>query len=1040
MTFVIVCIGMIVTLGLVALVANYFDKGEDTIVEGHDCSTCTEAEHGDCKIHCLMEEAKKKKKKKDRQMATLLIVLFSLVLSGCSTKKNTASTRWWHSFNARYNTYFNGNQAFIDGNLEKEKGNKDNYTEIIPLYMVGNKQSREIGKGQYDRAIEKSEKAIRRHSIKAKPEWNSSKRKTAKDREWLGRREYNPFLWRAWMLLGKSQFQKGAFDEAAATFTYMSRLYHTQPMQSGLAKAWLAKSYTELGWMYDAEDVIRNMSRDSMDFRAVKDWDYTYANYYIHSGDYQKAIPYLRKAISHERRKVQRAREWFLMGQIQNQLGNKDEAYKAYRKVVACNPPYELEFNARIAQTEVMADRNGKQMISKLKRMAVNDNNAEYLDQVYYAIGNIYMLQKDTAQAIAAYEKGNQKSVRNGIEKGVLLLTLGNIYWQMEKFNDAQRCYGEAIGLLDKDRKDYDELAYRSKVLDELVPFTDAIHLQDSLLELSTMPEEERLKAIDRVIDALKKKEKEERDARLLAEAEQMEQEQQRTGNQLSPGNQAAPTITQRGNGEWYFYNPMAVNQGKIAFQRQWGKRENKDNWQRINQTVVAMSEQQEEETPEGTENQEANDSIDIATPKENTPQDSLSADPHEREYYLAQIPFTDEQKAVCHDIIKDGLFHAGVIFKDKLDNLTLSEKHLVRLTDNYTDYEYLDEALYHLYLLYARQDRMDKANACLNRMKRDFPESEWTTLLADPFYKENARFGEHIEDSLYAAAYEAFKTDRYDIVKGNARVSADRFPLGENRAKFLFIEGLSMLNEGDGDGCIERLKTVVEKYPNSEVSELAGMIVKGVQDGRRLHGGKFDIGDIWSRRDITLGSDSTAVIELSAERNENFMFILAYEPDSINENQLLFEMARYNFTNFLVRNFDIVLDEDNGLHRMRISGFLNYDEALQYARQLFADKAMAAFLKPCHHLIISENNLALIGTRFSYDEYMQFYEDTFIPMKISQEKLLTEPEHIDLPDVEDIGTEEEQQSEEEEDDDELLPNQSRQPAVQDFDFGDDFW
>ena len=1039
MTFVIVCIGMIVALGLVALVANYFDKGEDTIVEGHDCSTCTEAEHGDCKIHCLMEEAKKKKKK-DRQMATLLIVLFSLVLSGCSTKKNTASTRWWHSFNARYNTYFNGNQAFIDGNLEKEKGNKDNYTEIIPLYMVGNKQSREIGKGQYDRAIEKSEKAIRRHSIKAKPEWNSSKRKTAKDREWLGRREYNPFLWRAWMLLGKSQFQKGAFDEAAATFTYMSRLYHTQPMQSGLAKAWLAKSYTELGWMYDAEDVIRNMSRDSMDFRAVKDWDYTYANYYIHSGDYQKAIPYLRKAISHERRKVQRAREWFLMGQIQNQLGNKDEAYKAYRKVVACNPPYELEFNARIAQTEVMADRNGKQMISKLKRMAVNDNNAEYLDQVYYAIGNIYMLQKDTAQAIAAYEKGNQKSVRNGIEKGVLLLTLGNIYWQMEKFNDAQRCYGEAIGLLDKDRKDYDELAYRSKVLDELVPFTDAIHLQDSLLELSTMPEEERLKAIDRVIDALKKKEKEERDARLLAEAEQTEQEQQRTGNQLSPGNQAAPTITQRGNGEWYFYNPMAVNQGKIAFQRQWGKRENKDNWQRINQTVVAMSEQQEEETPEGTENQEANDSIDIATPKEDTPQDSLSADPHEREYYLAQIPFTDEQKAVCHDIIKDGLFHAGVIFKDKLDNLTLSEKHLVRLTDNYTDYEYLDEALYHLYLLYARQDRMDKANACLNRMKRDFPESEWTTLLADPFYKENARFGEHIEDSLYAAAYEAFKTDRYDIVKGNARVSADRFPLGENRAKFLFIEGLSMLNEGDGDGCIERLKTVVEKYPNSEVSELAGMIVKGVQDGRRLHGGKFDIGDIWSRRDITLGSDSTAVIELSAERNENFMFILAYEPDSINENQLLFEMARYNFTNFLVRNFDIVLDEDNGLHRMRISGFLNYDEALQYARQLFADKAMATFLKPCHHLIISENNLALIGTRFSYDEYMQFYEDTFIPMKISQEKLLTEPEHIDLPDVEDIGTEEEQQSEEEEDDDELLPNQSRQPAVQDFDFGDDFW
>lgn len=967
---------------------------------------------------------------------------FIALFSACSTKKNTTSTRWWHSFNARYNTYFNGSQAFIEGNIEKEKGNKDNYTEMIPLYMVGNKQSRDIGKGLYDRAIEKSEKAIRRHSIKAKPEWNSSKRKTAKDREWLGRREYNPFLWKAWLLLGKAQFQKGAFDEAAATFSYMSRLYHTQPMQSGLAKAWLAKCYTELGWMYDAEDVIRNMSRDSMDFRAVKDWDYTYANYYIRQGDYQKAVPYLRKAISHERRKVQRAREWFLMGQIQNLLGNKDDAYKAFKKVVACNPPYELEFNARISQTEVMASSNGRQMINKLRRMAANDNNAEYLDQVYYAIGNIYMLQKDTAQAIAAYEKGNLKSVRNGIEKGVLLLTLGNIYWQKELFNDAQRCYGEAIGLLDKERPDYEELAARSKVLDELVPFTDAIHLQDSLLELSTMSEEDRLKAIDLVIDALKKKEKEERDAQLIAEAEQMQQQQGADNQQSASNQQPATPIVQQGNGQWYFYNPIAVNQGKAAFQRQWGKRENKDNWQRINQTVVSMNNQQNEDNadnPESTDNLEISDSIDSQKDiTKETKQDSVSNDPHQRDYYLAQIPFSEDQKAACHEIIKDGLFHAGIIFKDKLDNLKLSEKHLIRLTDNYTDYEHMDEALYHLYLLYARQNRMTMANNCLDRMQKGYPESEWTILLSDPYYKENAKFGEHIEDSLYAATYEAFKTDRYDVVKGNTRISADRFPLGENRAKFLFIEGLSLLNEGDGDHCIERLKTVVEKYPDSEVSELAGMIIKGVQEGRRLHGGKFDIGDIWSRRDITLASDSTNNVMLSAERNENFMFILAYEPDSINENQLLFEMARYNFTNFLVRNFDIVLDEDNGLHRMRISGFLNYDEALQYARQLYADKAMAERLKPCHNLIISENNLALIGSRFSYEDYQQFYEDTFIPMKVSQEKLLIEPEHIDQLDVEDMGSEEGLSVGE--DEEELFPEQTRQPAVQDIDFGDDFW
>ena len=996
---------------------------------------------------------------------TSLISLI-LLLSSCNMKKNTATNRLYHSLTARYNIYYNGSQAFIDGNLEKEKGNKDNFTEMLPLYMVGNKQSREIGKGQYDRAIEKSEKAIRLHSIKSKPEWKSNKRKSARDREWLGRKEYNPFIWRAWMMLGKAQFQKGAFDEAAATFSYMMRLYQTQPVQSGLAKAWLAKCYTELDWLYDAEDVIRNMSRDSMDFRTVKDWDYTYADYYIHVGDYEKAVPYLKKVIKHERRSVQRAREWFLMGQIQNRLGHRDEAYKAFRKVVGCHPPYEMEFNARIAQTEVMASSDGRKMISRLKRMAISDNNQEYLDQVYYALGNIYMIQRDTLQAISAYEKGNKKSVRNGVEKGVLLLTLGNLYWEMEKFSDAHRCYGEAIGLLDRDRSDYEELSYRSKVLDELVPHTEAIHLQDSLLALSEMPEAERLEAIDRVIEALKQKEKEEREAQLDAEAEELQsQMQQQQGDVDAPTlthTPTAPTLpTSQGNGQWYFYNPIAVSQGKNTFQQQWGRRENKDNWQRINVTVVRTQEPEESEDAEDQDSQESTDSLafgglpeaptqtgdSIATEESPAVEDSTASDPHERAYYLAQIPFTEDQKAASHAIIQDGLFHAGIIFKDKLDNLALGERHLRRLTDNYENYEHLDEAWYHLFLLYSRRGDTTMADFCLSQLKDKYAESEWTVLLTDPYYVENARFGEHIEDSLYAATYDGFKNDRYEMVKANAKVSETRFPQGENRDKFLFIEGLSLLNEGDGDGCITRLKEVVERFPDSEVSEMAGMIIKGVNEGRRLHGGKFDIGDVWSRRDITLTADSTRQDTLDARTDQSFLFILAYQPDSVdvNENQLLYNMARYNFTNFLVRNFDIQIDENHGLRRMLIRGFLSYDEALQYARQLYADETMSQQVKDCRSLIISESNLPLLGTTYSYEDYLKFYEDTFIPLKISEEQLLTIPEGFVMPDPEDVGgppTDEETptQTEEEEEEDELFQTPKPQPKVQDFDFGDDFW
>ena len=316
----------------------------------------------------------------------IALAVMAASLSGCSTQKNTAQSRWWHAFNARYNTYYNGTVAYIDGALEKEEGNRDNFTEQIPLYTVGNKNSRDLGKANFDRAIEKCEKAIHQHSIKRRPEWQPGKRKTAKDIEWLSRREYNPFLWKAWMLMGRSQFQKGDFEGAAATFAYMSRLYSTQPAIYGKARAWLAKCYIEQGWTYDAEDVIRNIQRDSIHWRAQKEWDYAFADYYIHTGDARKAIPYLRKVISHEMRHKQKARQWYLMGQLQASISNRQEAYQAFRHVIRLNPPYELEFNARIAITEVLASGNSRKMISRLKRMAASDKNKDYQDQVYLSM------------------------------------------------------------------------------------------------------------------------------------------------------------------------------------------------------------------------------------------------------------------------------------------------------------------------------------------------------------------------------------------------------------------------------------------------------------------------------------------------------------------------------------------------------------------------------------------------------------------------------------------------------------------------------
>ena len=941
----------------------------------------------------------------------------ALILTGCSTQKNTAQSRWWHAFNAKYNTYYNGTLAYIDGSLEKETGNKDNYTEQIPLYTVSNKNSREIGKANFDRAIEKCEKAIHQHSIKRRPEWTKNRRKTAKDIEWLSRREYNPFLWKAWMLMGRSQFHQGDFESAAATFSYMSRLYATQPAIYGKARAWLAKCYIEQNWNYDAEDVIRNILRDSIHWRAQKEWDYTFADYYIHTGNAEQAIPYLRKVISHEMRRKQKAREWYLMGQLQASIGNKKEAYKAFRHVIRQNPPYELAFNARIAMTEVMAKDNAGKMISRLKRMAASDNNKEYQDQIYYAIGNIHLSRKDTLQAITAYEKGNQKSTRNGIEKGVLLLHLGDLYWTKEKFSDARRCYGEAIGLLDKDRKDYQQLANRSKVLDELVPYTDAVQLQDSLQQLARMSEKERNAAIDRVIDALKKKEKEERNRKAEEEAESTLR--QDGGNLANNNNFASSNSPQKNNensantpanGQWYFYSPLTVSQGKAQFQKLWGKRDNVDNWQRINKTVVANAAGAEEITDE------QRDSLAQAAEQEELlkqTSDSAVNDPHRREYYLAQIPFTPEQLAESNKLLEDGLYHAGVIFKDKLNNLPLSRKSLLRLVNNHPDYAHLDDAYYHLYLLYSRERKPEMAQTYLQKLKAEYPENQWTTLLSDPYYAENAKRGVQIEDSLYTLTYQAFRDGEYDKVERNAQISRNRFPDGANRDKFLFIGGLSKLNDGDIKSCLADLKEVVSKYPDSRLSEMAGMIINGVDAGRRLYGGKFDLNDVWTRRSIELNDrDSTRQKGYSPERNASFVFLLAYDPDKTNENQLLFEMAKYNFTSYMARYFDINIEDLEGLHRMQISGFNSYDEARQYANAVYQQPAIKRLLGNVRAYVISEPNLKLLGTSHTYEEYEKFYSKHFAPLPVSKLPLLLEPAET-APAAEEEPSSEEATSEE---------------------------
>ncbi len=913
----------------------------------------------------------------------LTCALICAVCVSCgSTKDNTAQSRFYQSFVTRFNVYHNGNQAYKDGVQAQEKGHKDNYMELIPLYVISSPTTRKMGSSNFDKAIEKAQKASKLHSIKAKP-----KRKTGtfseKDKQWYAKKEYNPFMHNVWLLMAKAQFQKGEFLEAATTFAYTARLFSDNPRVVAECRMRMAQCYAELDWNYEADNLFNQTKRDSIPYQLADEYEALYASYLLQHERFEEALPHLQKAVKRRgRTQKQKAREYYLLGQVYAMQGQDTQAYRAFQKVIAQNPPYEMEFNAHIRQTEVVPASKAPGMIKTLTRMAKNPNNKEYLDQVYYAIGNIWLAQQDTLKAIEYYEKGAEESTRNGVEKGILLLHLGNIYWDRAKYSDAQRCYGEAVGLIDKDSKDYPQLNKRSSILDELVEHTEAIELQDSLQHLATLPEEELYAVIDKIIEDVKKKEEEEK-KKAEEEARMARREEALSNARANQPTMNTPQMT-GGDNSWYFYNTQLVAQGKKDFQQKWGRRKLEDNWRRSNKSVLAETTFEEynydDETNEMPADSLASDSTGMALA------DSVVTDIHDRMYYIQQIPFSEEQKMESDDILMEALFNAGIIYKDKLEDFGLAEKTLKRLVEQYPDYSGMDLVYYNLYLMYSRWKKPEQAELYKNKLIEEFPYSDYTVTVSDPDYADNALYGKHREDSLYAATYTAYNDGLYSQVILNDSISANKYALGAHRPKFMFLHAMSSLQEGDTSEFLDRLKEIVSKYPKNEISELAGLIAQGLSEGRLLTSGS--LGSIWQRRLSGGGAeggavDSASIKPFNEERAVPFVFMLAYEDGSVNDNQLLFEIARYNFTNFMVRNFEMTMPRQGGITMLQVSGFMNFDEAWSYRQRLYAAPDMATRLSGIRSYLISEENLKLLFEGHSFDEYQQFFDEHFTILPI---------------------------------------------------------
>ena len=913
-------------------------------------------------------------------LTTLLaaIMLAGLLGASCSTRKNTAATRHYQAFITRYNIYYNGDKHFRETLHDMETNYEDDYSQLLFMHPAEARanQSAPQPQGDFNRSIEKGQKAIQLRSIKKRPARRGGSL-TPEQRAWYKRDEYNPFLHNAWLLMAKGQYFNSDFAGAASTFFYITRHFTWLPDVVTEAELWQARSYIGMGWLFEAEVILNRIKPDRLTSKALRGlYDFTMADWCIRSNKYEESLPYLRGAIK-DASGAQKTRLRFLLGQILARLGRREEAYRAFHEAGSSpSAPYRTKFNARIKQSEVYTGADIEPEVKALRRMLRYDRNKDFQDQIYYAIGNLYLSRGDTARAIENYVLAAEKSTRNGIDKALSQITLGGLYFQQRRYDLAQPCYAEAVPLLPQDFPDIKNLRRRSDVLDELAVYSQNVTLQDSLLRLAAMTPEQRLEVVNRIIEDLKKREREEAEA---AAREEYMANQAAQGSNLNQGTSSAPnSFVINSDNSWYFYNTATRNAGKTEFQRRWGARKLEDNWRRRNKSQFNADEFNagigEEETEE---EQTAAEETDTVSP-EQAEAASHASDPHYPEYYLAQIPETDEQKAVAHEIIQEGLYNMGVILKDKLEDYPAARAQFARLLKDYPDNVYRLETYYNEYLMYMRENYPDRAETYRQLILRDFPDSPYGQALVNPDYIANLRDMDRNVAELYERTYEAYLDNRNGAVHDAYNRMVEMYPLSKTMPKFMFLHALAYVTENRPDDFNAVLRELLERYPETDITPIASAWLKGMARGRALHAGSGNMrGMIWDLRlsnDSTLTAQGDAAFTLSPDDRQ--LLVMTFATDEVSSNALLYEIAGHNFKSFVVKDFDLEQLNFGRLGMIVIRDFASMDE-LNHYRSVMASSPDFRLPPGVRPVVISDENFKLLLSQGrSFDEYFRFLQE----------------------------------------------------------------
>lgn len=902
----------------------------------------------------------------------LLFVTNILLFTQCSTKNNNAATRSYHYVTARYNVYFNANKAFLKLDDEIHKSNKDNYSEILPVFPLSNPETAAMAKGKMDYVLEKCQKTIKTHSIVKKPKKDPKRMRDPEYKAFLEKEEYNSMVQQAWLLMGKAQFYQSDFLAAVSTFSYIKRHFDDNKDVCVEASLWEARTFAELGWYYEAEESLKRIDEKTFTHHTNEIFVLVKSDLLLKQGYYEESIPFLLTAVDQSDRK-DKARMSYILAQVYEKLGNYPEAYKWYEECLDNNPLHELEFNAMLSQARCYQGKDIESLKAKLEKLIKKQSNSEYLDQIYFTIGELYQRNGNEQLAIKFYDKAINESIRGGIDKAKAQVALGEIYYSKENYLKAQPLYSEAIPLLPTTFENYTELSKKSLLLNDIAKNQQTIVLEDSLQYLSTLSKEQQIAIIEEVIK--KRKEEEAEQQRKLEEAARI----QSIRDQNAAMGQTNLSLGELADKSWYFYNPSLITRGRLDFQKTWGSRALEDDWRRSNKSSNLWD-------FSSSEDEETQDSLAVA--------DSVVEKQYTRddvEYYLRLIPQTPEQMATSNQNIENSLVNLFTIFESRMGDNDKARDVYDTLVARFPNSSQLDMVRYRLYQMYSRNNKTLDAKYIKDELYTKHPDSKYTRYLQGGM-PEPSTINEKVE-LLYRETYEAFKKGDANTVKKNAYIAETTYSEHELMPKFMFLSTVSTAKEDGNETFKANLQKLVEKYPNNEVSTISKNMVALMEQGKEVQS-SFSVTEIQQQREQTIVTEEEFATNIqkagfSYDPESAHIFICIVEGEEDVKNKVLYSIAQFNFSRFLIKDFDLSVRKlDDGGFAIAVKGLMHLKEANWYQNMILTDANISSVLGEVEYkaFVISEDNFIKIFDKESVQKYLDFVNQNQLEVTDSEE------------------------------------------------------